>query len=171
MKSSRIAVIAIVMVGCSELDPNVGRLYVEPVDVGDAGAAEDAVDGDDDEPPGTVSFALDIRPIIMRTKDQATAMGVGRGCAPCHLRGVTNSTGTALSGFDVTTLGELRQGGGSTGTRIIVPGKPDESAIVQALRGQFGSNRMPKGSPYWQEEEMRLITTWIAEGAKGSASE
>jgi hypothetical protein len=81
--------------------------------------------------------------------------------------------GALLSGFDISTLGELRKGGGSTGIRIIVPRKPDDSAMVQALRGQFGSNRMPKGGPFHDDDSdlMQLLTTWIAEGAKGADRE
>jgi hypothetical protein len=163
---------AFALIACSELDPNVGQWRVE---LASDAAAEDVVElegGDDDAEPGTVSFRDDIRPIIMRTKDQATALGVGRGCMPCHDGKAAVHAGTALSGLDMSTLGSLRRGGGSSDTRIIVPGKPDESAIVQALRGQYGfAARMPKGSPYWQEEEMRLITTWIREGARGRPDE
>jgi hypothetical protein len=111
----------------------------------------------------------------MRTRDEANALGAARGCVPCHNSLAAMHSGLDLSGFDVATLGAIRQGGGSSGKRIIVPGKPEESALVQALRGQYPySARMPKGGPgplYWGDEEMRLITTWIAEGAKGAASE
>ena len=169
------ALLAVALTACSSLDPNVGPPYIEPPAVSDGGevTAGDAEPDGDEIDPGGVSFARDIRPIIMRTRDQAMAMGTGRGCVPCHDGKAPSPTGTALSGFDVSTLGKLRQGGGSTSTRIIVPGKPDESALVRALRGQFGSNRMPKGGPFHEDpsEEMRLITTWIAQGAKGKDSE
>jgi hypothetical protein len=166
---------AFALTGCSSLDPNVGPRYTEPPVTDDAGLGGDAQPDGDDTDPGGVSFARDIRPIINRTRDQALAMGAARGCVPCHVRAAMG-TGAALSGFDVSTLGELRKGGGFTDTRIIVPYKPDESYIVKALRGQFGSNRMPKGGPgpqYWEDdtEEMRMLTTWIREGAKGKSDE
>jgi hypothetical protein len=156
--------------GCSELDPNVGPWRVQQPDESDAAVSGDAgSDGDDDVPPGSVSFALDIRPMLERPKDYPT----GRGCKSCHFRNQPTHNGTDLSGLDMSTLGELRKGGGSSGARIIVPGKPEESAIVQALRGQYPySARMPKsGGAYWGDEEMRLITTWISEGAIGRDQE
>lgn len=167
--------LALLLTACSSLDPNIGPPFVAPPaesDGGEVTGGDAAPDGDDID-PGGVSFARDIRPILQRTRDQANAMGTGRGCVPCHDRNAPSPTGTLLSGFDVSTLGKLRQGGGSTSTRIIVPGKPDESVLVRALRGQFGSNRMPKGGPYIEDssEEMRLITTWIREGAKGKDNE
>ncbi len=165
--------IAFALTACSSLDPNVGPRYTEPPVTDDAGLAGDAATDSDDIDPGGVSFARYIRPFIQRTRDQATAMGVARGCVPCHDGNAPSHTGTSLSGFDVSTLGKLREGGGFTDRRIIVPYKPDESFIVKALRGQFGSNRMPKGGNYWEEtsDELRLLTKWIAEGAKGAAHE
>ena len=171
-----LCILPLLAAACSALDPSVGAWRLEqkpPTD--DAGGA-------DVEPPGVcdgigpdeVCFARDIRPLILRTSDAAKAMGVGRGCVPCHDGNAATHNGTSLSGFDLSTLGELRRGGGSSGTRIVVPGKPDESAIVRVLRGQYGfANRMPKGGPYWEEgsEEFRLITTWIAEGARGRPNE
>jgi len=172
-----VAVCFITLTACSALDPNVGPLYVPPPFVSDAAVGSDVETDGDDDSTGTVSFARDIRQILMRTREQATAQGVARGCAPCHLRDRTGSTGTSLSGFDITSLGEMRKGGGTTVSRIIVPGKPNESEILKVLRGQYASAaRMPKGGPdalYWKEdgEEMRLLTTWILEGAKGKANE
>jgi hypothetical protein len=164
---------AIALSACASLDPNVGPWRVDPV----SPASDAAVDVDPGEcsqvGEGEVCFARDIRPLLRRTRDEAMAMGTGRGCFPCHDRTAATHTGTALSGLDMSTLGELRQGGGSTGVRIIVPRKPDDSVMVRALRGQYGSNRMPKGGPWWEpdSEEMRLLTTWIAEGAKGLPEE
>jgi hypothetical protein len=159
--------LSVALFGCSSLDPNVGPLRVDQPVTEDAGA--------DDAPPGTVSFSRDIRPLLMRTREQAVAMGAARGCVPCHLK-ASMGTGALLSGFDVSTLRELRKGGGSTEGYIIVPGNPDLSLMVKALRGQLVSNRMPKGGPqaqYWTDdsEEMRLLTTWIKEGARGADSE
>lgn len=171
------ALLALFLTACSSLDPNVGPPYTEPPTVSDAGDdTPDAEPDGSDAPPGTVSFERDIRPIIMRTRDQAVAAGKPRGCVPCHLPDVPNNNGYLLGGFDVSSLGELRKGGGSSVTRIIVPYKPDESVMVRILRGQFGSSRMPKGSApeqFWSEEseEMRLLTTWILEGARGAPNE
>lgn len=160
----------ILLTACSSLDPSVGPLRVEQP-VTDAGA--DVPGQCSEVGPDEVCFSRDIRPIIMRTRDEAVALNAGRGCVPCHDGNAPLHTGKSLSGFDVATLGSIRRGGSSTGARIIVAGKPDESLLVQALRGQFGSNRMPKGGPWHEDrsEEMRLITTWILEGARGRATE
>jgi hypothetical protein len=160
---------------CSSLDPNIGPWRSDPPRASDAAAGPDADSVACAEiAEGGVCFARDIRPLILRTNDAAKAMGVGRGCVPCHDGNAATHNGTSLSGFDLSTLGELRHGGGSSGTRIIVPGRPDQSEMVKALQGRYGfANRMPKGGPYWEDdsEEMRLLTTWIAEGAKGNANE
>lgn len=163
-------ILAITLAACSSLDPSVGPLRIEQP-VTDAGG--DAPSECSEVGPDEVCFSRDIRPIIQRTRDQAIAMGVGRGCVPCHDARATLHVGTSLSGLDVSTLGELRKGGSSTGQKIIIAGNPDESLLVKALRGQFGSNRMPKGGPHHLDEslEMALITRWILEGARGKDSE
>jgi tyrosinase len=52
---------------------------------------------------------------------------------------------------------------------VIVLGKPDESALVQALRGVApfdgsGFPRMPPGGPYVADADIALIAQWIADG-------
>jgi uncharacterized membrane protein len=48
----------------------------------------------------------------------------------------------------------------------VVPGSPDASQVVRAVRGQ-SRPRMPfDGPPYLSDEEIGLITAWIAEGAR-----
>jgi hypothetical protein len=151
--------------GCSELDPNVGPLRVQQPDVGDAGgdAAPDADPGE----CGEVCFGRDIRPLMNRGPK-----GSPKGCMSCHYKSQANHVGIDLGGLNLETLGSLRMGGGSSGTRIVVPGKPDESAIVQALRGQYPyAARMPKGGNYWTPEEIQKVADWIAEGAIGRPDE
>src|SRR5205085_4335836 len=46
----------------------------------------------------------------------------------------------------------------------IVPGKPDESAVVQYVQGKF-QPRMPKGAKPLEDSEIALIRSWIAQGA------
>src|SRR5687767_4561281 len=169
MKAPAIA-LALALPACSALDPSVGARRVEDPTAIEAGADAEP-DGDDTE-PGGISFARDIRPIMLRTRDEANAKGGGRGCFPCHDGNAPSHTGTSLSGLDMATLGELRKGGGSSGSRIVVPGNPEESAIVKALRGQYGyAAQMPKGGPSWTEDEIQLMSDWIAQGAKGRAGE
>jgi len=54
--------------------------------------------------------------------------------------------------------------GGETGAAV-VPGKPDESLMVQYLRGQT-TPQMPKGEQPITVDELHLIRSWIAAGAK-----
>jgi hypothetical protein len=157
------------LVGCSALDPNTGALV--PEEIHDAEVL-DAPGGDDSGQvdPGGVNFGRDIRPLMNRPgKGDPT----GRGCKSCHYHTEASHIGLDLGGLDLTTLGTLRMGGGSSGSRIVVAGKPAESVIVQALLGQYPyANRMPKnGNPYWSSEEIGLVMRWISEGAKGADDE
>ena len=95
-----------------------------------------------------------------------------KGCKGCHYRTEPSHNGIDLGGLDLTTLGSLRVGGGSSGRRIVVAGKPAESALVQALHWQYPySAQMPKNGPYWKDEEIELVERWISEGAKGADGE
>jgi hypothetical protein len=47
--------------------------------------------------------------------------------------------------------------------QLVVPGNPDESRVVNMLRGQ-GANRMPPDRPL-AEADIRLIERWILDGA------
>jgi hypothetical protein len=164
---ARLLVAAALLVGCSALDPNIGPRRTEEGLVADAGESESG-DLDDSGPPGTVSFKNDIRPLMDRPSSKTDP----KGCKSCHYRTEANHTGLDLSGLDLTTLGMLRRGGGSSRSRIIVPGKPAESVLVQALKGTyFYSVRMPKNGPFWDDLEIELVETWIAEGAKGADGE
>lgn len=118
----------------------------------------------------TVFFGRDIRPLINR---DAVANPDARGCFPCHNSRAAKHVGLDLGGLDLTTLGSLRKGGGTSGSHIVVPGKPKESAIVQKLRGTYAfGTRMPKnGPPFWSDDEIGLVEQWILEGAQGDDSE
>ncbi|HKQ69032.1 MAG TPA: hypothetical protein VJT73_06825 [Polyangiaceae bacterium] len=176
--------LALLLVSCSSLDPNVGPFHVDrvtsddpddagDVDAGDArtGSAEGSAAPDGTSPPpGRVSFRRDIRPLINRP---ASGDPTGRGCKSCHFPTEPNHQGVDLGGLDLSTLGALRQGGGSTGRRIIVAGRPAESGFVQKLRGVYPyGTRMPKnGAPFWTDAEVKIVSDWIAEGAKGADDE
>jgi hypothetical protein len=52
------------------------------------------------------------------------------------------------------------------GQVLIVLGKPEESALIKALRGDppfddEGFGRMPLGGPYATEEEIGKIASWV----------
>lgn len=162
---------ALALTACSGLDPASGKYYVEPPDETiDAGSEDGTSEDGASVEPGQISFAHDIRPLMNRPGKGDPS---GRGCKSCHYNTEASHTGLDLGGLDLTTLGLLRQGGGSSGRRIVVAGKPAESVLVQALRGQYAfSARMPKnGNPYWTEDEIKIVETWIAQGAKGADDE
>lgn len=162
--------ICLTLASCSALDPSVGAWRIEQPATSDAAV---------DVPPGVcdgigegeVCFARDIRPLMDRP---AAPMGVPptpKGCRSCHYSTELKHNGIDLGGLDLATLGSLRRGGGSSGKRIVVPHKPAESVLVQALLGTYGSNRMPKGSNYWTDDEIALVARWISEGGRGRSSE
>ncbi|MGI9473045.1 MAG: c-type cytochrome domain-containing protein, partial [Rubripirellula sp.] len=48
---------------------------------------------------------------------------------------------------------------------VLVPGKGEESLLVQKLRGSVGEQMPAGGRPALSEESIKLISTWIDEGA------
>jgi mono/diheme cytochrome c family protein len=93
----------------------------------------------------TVHFATDIAPILIEN------------CNGCHIAGRRPS-----GGFSMADFARLLRGGDSG--RVVVPGKPDESLLVKKLKGLSGQ-RMPVGRPALSDEKIKLISTWIEEGA------
>lgn len=92
----------------------------------------------------TILYSRDIAPVLVAE------------CTGCH-GGNQASSNLSLDSFN----GLLR--GGNTG-EIIVPGKPDESLLIQKLRGMAGA-RMPLRKPALDDEVIAKFVTWIAEGA------
>ncbi len=93
-----------------------------------------------------VSYTRDIKPILVNN------------CIECH------SPEDKKSGFDATTVKALFEKGKKAGPGV-VPRKPDESAVVQYIRGLADGPQMPKGSEALSENEVHLIRSWIAAGA------
>lgn len=95
----------------------------------------------------TVSFASDVAPLLLDN------------CNGCHIE-----ARQASGGLRMDTFSQLLRGG-DTGP-IIVPGKSKESLLVQKLRGMGEGQRMPAGGrPALSEKAIKLISTWIDEGA------
>jgi hypothetical protein len=137
--------------GCDEIQPETGDLRMQCVDA-------------DSDPAKPVSFKNDIRPLMNG------AVPGTKGCKLCHYP--TNAAGTKEgfneTGLSLETLREIRIGGRNTPpNRILVPGKPCASAIVQKLQGTFGGARMPKEGPFWEPTKIQLFIDWVAEGAQG----
>lgn len=96
-----------------------------------------------------VSFTHDIRPLLVQK------------CLGCHAGASANSR------FEVTSVRALLKGGNHG--PAIVPGKPDESLVVEYVRG-IRQPRMPKDEAPLNESELHLIRMWIHAGAPDDAS-
>jgi hypothetical protein len=97
-----------------------------------------------------VSYARQIQPILTEN------------CQDCH------SAEERKSGLDASSVATLLKGGKKAGPAI-VPGKPDESALVQFVRG-LREPQMPKGNPPLSEEDLHLIRQWIFAGARDDSA-
>ncbi len=150
----------LVSLGCGDaFAPNVGD-RIEPVDAGVSDAASDAP---------RISFAKDIRPLMNRLETDPT----GHGCKACHYSTQPSHVGLDLAGLDLSTLGKLRRGGGTSGRGIVVPFDSKSSAIVQKLKGTYPfGTRMPKNGPaFWRDEDIQKLSDWIDQGAEGADDE
>ena len=81
-------------------------------------------------------------------------------CVACH-----NSKD--LDGeLSMETFGLLKQGGESKKT-MIVPGRPEESYLIQVLTGAAKPKMPPKREPQLEDSHIVLLKQWIEEGAVG----
>jgi mono/diheme cytochrome c family protein/DNA-binding beta-propeller fold protein YncE len=99
-----------------------------------------------------VSYRTDIQPIFRRR------------CQGCHQP-------AADKGKYVMTNFERLVRGGESEDPAIVPGKPDESYLVQQITPEDGKAQMPKEKPPLDAPSIDLIRRWIAQGAKNDAPE
>jgi hypothetical protein len=104
-----------------------------------------------------ISFKADVLPVVKKN------------CLPCHAEDQYNPSQLSLDTFD------LMMAGGKHGVPV-VPGKPAESLLMQKLdeKPPFG-DRMPMdpkkkrgemSKKKLTDEEMRMLTEWIAQGGK-----
>lgn len=155
-----IAIAALGGAGCGTFDPSFG--YLDVPGTGGNGT------GGDEGGSGMVNFHRDIRPIM----DLGPTAPERYGCKQCHYPLQPMHVGYDLGGLDLSTLGGLRRGGATSGKRIVIAGDPDNSAIVQKLRGTYPYGaRMPRQGDAWGDDEMALITNWIEQGAQGADDE
>src|ERR1051325_9225388 len=84
-----------------------------------------------------ISYAQRINPLLDET------------CDECH------SADEHKGGFQIPSVAPLIKGG-KKASPAIIPGKPDESPLVQYLRGQR-EPQMPKGNPAITEDELHLV--------------
>jgi hypothetical protein len=150
----------VLLAGCSELfyEPDIGPLQSAPPDAGASsgdGATTPIIGTCGDSDPTTpVSFAKHVRPLLNRSPG---------GCAGCH-------GANATSGFSIGSYEAMRRGGQASGTRIVIPGKPCDSILVQKLgyAPPFGARMPYNGPPFFGSAELTLVRDWIAEGAQNN---
>jgi mono/diheme cytochrome c family protein len=101
-----------------------------------------------DEPK--INFGRDIRPILADN------------CFACHGPDVQQRKAKLRLDTRTGALADLRSGG-----HAIVPGKPDESALIERITDEDPSRRMPpkKSGKNLTAAQIDLLRRWIAEGA------
>jgi WD40 repeat protein/mono/diheme cytochrome c family protein len=98
-------------------------------------------------PTATVSYDRQVRPLFQAH------------CQGCHQ--------PAKAGGDyVMTAFDRLVKGGETGVAAIVPGKPDESYLVEQITPHDNKAEMPQGKPPLAQAEVDLVRAWIEQGAK-----
>ncbi len=102
----------------------------------------------------TVSFSNQVAPILVAN------------CNGCHYMGQRNSGGLNFNNF-----AGLAKGGDSGSP--VEPTKAEDSLLIKKLRGTSGQRMPAGGRPALSEEQIKLIATWITEGATfdGSSKE
>lgn len=99
-----------------------------------------------EDAPAKVSYQTDILPIFQAR------------CHGCH------QPAKPGGGYDLTQFPQLYQAGES-GEAAIVPGKPDESALLSLITPVDGKADMPKKGPPLTSTEIERIRLWIEQGA------
>ena len=89
-------------------------------------------------------FEMKIRPILANR------------CYGCH-------SSAPLGGLTMNSRNGLLKGG-KTGPAV-VPGKPEESLLIQAIEHTNDKMKMPMGAGKMPDAEIALLTTWIKDGA------
>lgn len=114
----------------------------------------------DQDPDVDVSFAEDVQPILLGQTEHP-------GCR-CHVPEDPDPIGFDETGLDLSTYEGLTAGGVNSLGGVVVPGAPCDSLLWQKVSPgpPFGA-RMPfNGPPFLDEEALRIISDWIAEGAR-----
>ncbi|MBT9555493.1 MAG: hypothetical protein IV100_05655 [Myxococcales bacterium] len=127
----------------------------DAVDGTDATTATDAVDGTD---ATTATDAVDGTPGACEVPEDIATL-INSKCAGCH------TGGSKLGNFDfdpsraVENAVEVK---GTTGDTLIEPGKPDDSYLMDKLKGSAGisGSKMPLGAPL-TDGEIQAFADWI----------
>lgn len=99
-----------------------------------------------------VSFATDVQPIIARH------------CLECHTDG---KSGQEKSGLKLSSYDDLMRG-----TRfgpVVKPGDSLSSVLNMLVEGRADASlKMPHGRAQLPQESIRLLKTWVEQGAKNN---
>ena len=95
---------------------------------------------------GAPSYAADVQPIFAQY------------CNACH-SGESARKGVRLDGYEYSLAG------GSSGGPVIIPGDPPGSELLKRITGEVGPVMPLNGPPFLTDQEIQLITAWIAAGA------
>ena len=98
-----------------------------------------------------VSYDRDVKPILLKH------------CNECH------SSDERRNEFEITSVETLLTRGRKAGPGV-VPFKPDQSAIVEYIRG-IRQPQMPRDRDRLSEDELHTIRMWIAAGARDDSPE
>ncbi|MEO6246740.1 MAG: c-type cytochrome domain-containing protein, partial [Opitutaceae bacterium] len=94
-----------------------------------------------------VSYWKQVRPVFQAS------------CQGCH------QPAKHKGGYVMTDFSRLL-GGGDSGDVAVVPGHPEQSALLAAITPKNGEAEMPKDKTPLSADEIALVGKWIAEGAK-----
>jgi Planctomycete cytochrome C len=143
----RVAAAALVLAGClSPIAPDVGPLV------------HASCSNDDSDPATPVHFDADIHDAIFAGDEYH--------CTRCHTGRGDTPIGLEVGGLDLRNYDTLRAGG-RHGPDIVVPGRPCDSILVQKLgeAAPFGARMPLDGPPFLDDDDLQLVSDWIAEGA------
>jgi mono/diheme cytochrome c family protein len=104
-------------------------------------------------PEGLKFYEEEVRPILSAN------------CFKCH----SHETKKAKGGLVVDSLGGLLKGG-DTGPAI-VPGKPDKSLLIRAVRHVDDDLKMPAGGKKLSNEQIDRLVRWVKMGAPAPAAD
>lgn len=79
-------------------------------------------------------------------------------CLSCH----SAKAGKVKGGLDLSTSEGVRRGG--DGGPVVVPGKPEESTLLRAIRHEKGARKMPPNGKLG-DDAVASVETWILQGA------
>jgi len=100
-----------------------------------------------EETANPISYYQQIRPILQAH------------CQGCHQPAKAGGE-YVMTGFDTLLAG------GESGSQAIIPGKVDESYLIELITPTDGAAEMPKGKKPLADSDRELIAQWIAQGAK-----